>query len=68
MIFSQGELEEKEMRGYLIKEKTGKEEVDRIFFQEKLEEKEMRGYLIKEKTGGEEVDRYFPKGNWRRRR
>ncbi len=41
------------MRGYLIKEKTGGEEVDRIFSQGKLEEKEMRGYLIKEKTGGE---------------
>jgi hypothetical protein len=47
----------------LLKEKTGGEEVDRIFSQGKLEEKEMRGYLIKEKTGGEEVDRIFPKGN-----
>ncbi len=41
------------MRGYLIKKKTGGEEVDRIFSQGKLEKKEMRGYLINDMTGGE---------------
>jgi hypothetical protein len=43
------------MRGYLLKEKTGGEEVDRIFSQGKLEEKEMKGYLLqgKARRGGE---------------